>query len=54
MVVVTGILAVVVIVGLLWLFRSMGRMGQRPSPQERARHNADEGHHRGPRATGLN
>jgi hypothetical protein len=53
-VIVTAIVGVLVILGLLWLFRSTGSMAQRPSPPERAHHNADEGHHRGPRASGLN
>jgi cytoskeletal protein RodZ len=53
-VIITAIVGVLLIFGLLWLFRSMGSFAQHPSPQEQARHNADEGHHRGPRASGLN
>lgn len=54
MVIITAIVLVVLLVGFFWLFRSMGGMGQRPSPGERVRHTSDEGHHPGPRASGLN
>lgn len=49
-----AILFVIIIFGLFFLFRATGRMGQRPTPQERARHSAGDGHGSGPRATGIN
>jgi hypothetical protein len=49
-----GVLILVLLVGLFWLFRSMGSMGQQPSAGERIRHNGSEGNNSGPRATGLN
>ena len=54
MVTITGIVLVALLVGLLFLFRAMGRMGQQPSGRERMRHNAPDQHTPGPRATGLN
>lgn len=51
---IVGIIAAVVLALFFLLFRSMGRMGQTPSAQERMRHNGSEEHRRGPRATGLN
>lgn len=54
MVILGSILFVVVIFGLFFLFRGMGRMGQRPKPQERMAHTESERHGPGPRATGLN
>lgn len=54
MVILAGIFFVAVIFGLFFLFRWMGRMGQRPAPAERMRHSVGEGHSRGPRVSGLN
>lgn len=54
MVAITGVVVLLFLAGLFWLFRSAGRMGQQPSAQERTKHSADEGHARGPRASGLN
>lgn len=54
MVILTAILFVVVLFGLFFLFRSSGRLGQRPEPAERARHTKGDGKGPGPRATGLN
>jgi hypothetical protein len=51
---ITGVVLILLLAGLFFLFRAMGRMGQQPSPQERMRHSGDEGHHRGPRTSGLN
>jgi len=50
---ITGIVALLVLVGIFWLFRSMGSMGQQPSARERMKHNPSEVHKSGPRATGL-
>ena len=47
-----GGVGLVVIVCLFLLFRAMGSM-RRPSPRERMRHSADQGHGPGPRAGGL-
>jgi hypothetical protein len=49
-----GILFVIIIFGLFFLLRATGRFGQRPSPDERARHSTGEGRGPGPRATGMN
>jgi len=54
MVILTFIFAVLLLFGLFFLFRFAGRMGWRPSPNERMHHNANDGHSRGPRATGMN
>jgi len=54
MVAIAGVILIVLLVGIFFLFRAMGSMGQRPSPRERMRHNADDKHTPGPRATGLN
>jgi hypothetical protein len=54
MIAITGVILIVLLVGIFFLFRAMGSMGQRPSAQERIRHNADDQHRPGPRATGLN
>jgi len=48
-----GILFVVAICGLLILFRWTGRMGTRPSAQERAKHAESDRPGRGPRATAF-
>lgn len=48
------VVVVLVLLALFFLFRAMGRMGGRPSPQVRVRHSADDGHRRGPRASGIN
>lgn len=53
MVFLAGILIVVVLLGLVFLFRGMGRM-QRPEPRERMKHSDRERHGQGPRTTGLN
>lgn len=53
MVFITGIIVLVLLAGVFWLLRSMGRMGQRPSARERIKHSGSEGHHPGPRASGL-
>jgi hypothetical protein len=49
-----GILSVVVIFGLFFLFRASGRLGQGPEPVERMSHAKGDGKGPGPRATGLN
>lgn len=54
MVILTAILLVVLLVGFFWLFRSSGRLGQRPGAHERMKHTSGEGHGPGPRATGIN
>jgi hypothetical protein len=43
----------VILIGLFLLFRSTGRFGQRPSQQERMRHNGGSVRPQGPRADGL-
>jgi uncharacterized protein HemY len=48
-----GIVALLVLVGIFWLFRSMGSMGQQPSAQERMKHTGGDVHKSGPRASGL-
>jgi len=50
---ITGVVVLVLLVGLFFLFRAMGSMGQQPSARERMKHNAGEGSHREHRATGL-
>lgn len=54
MVAITGVVLIALLAGVFLLFRAMGSMGQRPSPQERMRHSGNEGQTRGPRANGLN
>jgi hypothetical protein len=54
MVAIAGVILVVLLAGIFFLFRAMGRMGQLPSARERMRHNADDKHTPGPRASGLN
>ncbi len=54
MVAIAGVILIVLLVGIFFLFRAMGSMGQRPSARERMRHNADDQHTPGPRASGLN
>lgn len=49
-----GIVAVMILAVFFLFFRAAGRMGQAPSPQERARHTMHESPRPGPRATGLN
>jgi hypothetical protein len=51
---ITGVVLLLLLAGLFYLFRAMGRMGQQPSPQERMKHSGDERGGHGPRATGLN
>lgn len=53
MVAITGVILVVLLAGIFFLFRAMGRMGQQPSPHERMRHTSNDTHTPGPRATGL-
>lgn len=49
-----AILFVIIIFGLFFLYKSTGRLGQRPAPQDRSSHSAGDGHGPGPRATGMN
>jgi hypothetical protein len=51
---ITGIVVLALLIGLFFLFRAMGSMGQQPSPQERVKHSAGDTHRDGPRAPGLN
>lgn len=53
MVAITGVVLFALLAGMFFLFRSMGRMGQQPTAQERMRHTAQEEHSRGPRARSL-
>jgi hypothetical protein len=48
-----GIVCLVVLVGLVFLFRGMGRM-QRLAPPERMKHSDRDQQGPGPRATGPN
>ncbi len=50
---ITGVVILVLLVGLFFLFRAMGSMGQQPSARERIRHNGGEGQRHEHRATGL-
>lgn len=50
---ITGVVILALLVGLFFLFRAMGSMGQQPTARERMKHNASDVHSRGPRATGL-
>jgi hypothetical protein len=55
MIAITGVILVVLLAGIFFLFRAMGSMGQQPSAQDRMRHtNTKDRHTPGPRATGLN
>lgn len=54
MAVIVSILFVIILFGLLFLFRTTGRMGQQPSPRERASHSPGDRRGPGPRATGIN
>lgn len=54
MVAITGIVLIVLLAGIFFLFRATGRMGQQPSPQERMRHTAHQGNKPGPRTGSLN
>ena len=54
MVAITGVILIVLLAGIFFLFRAMGSMGQQPSARERMRHTKDDKHRPGPRATGLN
>lgn len=51
---ITGIVIFLLLLGLFFLFRAMGTMGQKPSMRERVRHSSRGGPTGGPRATGLN
>lgn len=53
MVAITGIIVLLVLIGVFWLLRSMGSMGQQPGARERMKHNAADQHSRPPRASGL-
>lgn len=53
MVVIIGLVALALLLGLFFLFRSMGSMGAQPSARERMQHTGKEDHSREPRATGL-
>lgn len=48
-----GVVILLLLVGLFFLFRAMGSMGQKPSAQERMRHSGGGTHSGGPRASGL-
>lgn len=48
-----GIVVLLILIGLFYLLRSMGTMGQRPSTAERVSHTEPTQSGRGPRATGL-
>jgi uncharacterized protein HemY len=50
---ITGIVVLLVLIGVFWLLRSMGSMGQKPSARERMKHNAADQHQHPPRASGL-
>ncbi len=50
---ITGLVLVLLLAGLFYLFRAMGRMGQQPGAEERMRHTSGEGRGRESRATGL-
>jgi hypothetical protein len=54
MVAITGVVLVVLLAGLFFLFRAMGRMGQQPAATERMRSTTHEGHPGGPRTGDLN
>lgn len=54
MVAITGVVVIVLLAGLFFLFRAMGSMGQAPGARERERHTSEEGHRHEPRASGLN
>lgn len=53
MVAITGVILVVLLAGIFFLFRAMGSMGQQPSTRERMRHSSQDRHTPGPRASGL-
>lgn len=50
---ITGVVVLALLVGIFFLFRAMGSMGQRPTPRERMKHNPGDIRSEGPRATGL-
>jgi len=50
---ITGVVVLLALVGIFWLFRSMGSMGQQPRAQERLKHNAEDRPRNPPRAPGL-
>lgn len=54
MVAITGIVLIVLLAGMFFLFRSMGSMGQQPSARERMRHTTHDRRPPGSRADGLN
>jgi len=54
MVAISGIILLVLLAGLFFLFRAMGSMGQQPSAHERMHHTSTDRHTPGPRASGLN
>lgn len=53
MIAITGIIVIVLLAGVFFLFRATGRMGQQPSARERMRHTSNDRHTPGPRASGL-
>ncbi len=51
---IAGIVILLLLAGLFFLFRTMGSMGQKPSARERIRHSGSgTPHSGGPRAPGL-
>ncbi|HEX3986985.1 MAG TPA: hypothetical protein VHX13_10290 [Acidobacteriaceae bacterium] len=54
MIAIAAIVILLLLVGLFFLFRAMGTMGQKPSVRERMRHSGGGTHTGGPRASGLN
>ncbi|MFZ0630924.1 MAG: hypothetical protein WA399_10570 [Acidobacteriaceae bacterium] len=50
---IAGIVILLLLIGLFFLFRAMGTMGQKPSIRERMRHSGGGTHGHGPRASGL-
>jgi len=54
MVAITGVVLIVLLAGMFFLFRATGSMGQQPSARERMRHTTHDRHTPGPRASGMN
>jgi hypothetical protein len=50
---ITGVVVLALLVGLFFLFRAMGSMGQQPSARERLKHNAADRQSGEHRAAGL-
>jgi hypothetical protein len=53
MVAIAGVIILALLVGLFFLFRAMGSMGQKPPARERMQHSSGGTHPGGPRASGL-